>query len=436
MVRSKKKKAEAAAQRAASAATNNPGPARGGQSIHTADVSRRARECLQERPALDARHRYAIRDANVQINRARSELRRLHLQIIQEYEMESQREAQIDRDREAEAQRQQEQVDRDREHAAEMRIRREQSACDRARISRARSQQVQSARDRDRDHDAEMQRRREQSAHARARFSRATSRNPSRQASRPPNRPDRQHITIEASAQSKEPESTDRTHNEVPKQVRIRSDASSVFLNSNENQQPHIGTLPSASRFADVLQRQNEALRTEGLLLSRERTQDPALGFDAAALRVMESIGFNGDAFRTLEEDATVSVSAARPVQPTAPNVSPMRRDNKPSKVASRFGEPQKPIPGFERIMWVRPQPEAIANYISSNERSLEDIYRDHPEKKLRGLEPETLGLVGTTVHQIAQEAAQNWLKLACPGTRWNDSIINVDGICKYGLTT
>lgn len=437
MVRSKKKKAEAAAQRAASAATNNPGLARGGQSIIMADVSRRAHACLQERPALDARYRDAIRDATAQINRARSELRRLHLQIVQEYEMESQREAQIDRDREAEAQRQQEQVDRDREHAAEMRIRREQSAYDRARTSRARSQQVQSARDRDRDHDAEMRRRREQSAHARARFPRATSRNPSRQASRPPNRPDRHHTKIEGpSAQSKETKSTDRTQNEVPKQVRIRSDVSLVFLNSNENQQPHIGTLPSASRFADVLQRQNEALRTEGLLLSRERTQDPALKFDAAALRVMESIGFNGDAFRTLEEDATVSVSAARPAQPTAHNVSPMRRDDEPRKVASRFGEPQKPIPGFERIMWVRPQPEAIANYVSSNERSLEDIYRDHPEKKLRGLEPETLGLVGTTVHQIAQEAANNWLKLACPGTRWNDSIINVDGICKYGMAT
>lgn len=435
MARSKKKKPERV-RRAASAATNNPGPADGGQSMKSADVARRARQCLQERPALEARHRDAIRDTNLQINRAKSALRRLHIQIAQEYEMESQQEAQINQDREAEAQRRQEQMDRDREHDTEIRRRREQSAHDRARFSRAQSQQAQSARDRDRDHDAEMRRRQEQSAYARARFSRAKSHNPSRQASRPPNRPDRRHIELAGpSAQSKGTESTDRTQNEVPKQVRIRLDVSSVFLDSNGSQ-PQIGTLPSASRFADVLQRQNEALRTEGSLLSLERLQDPALGFDSAALRVMESIGFNGDAFRTLEKDTTVSVGAARQTQPTAPNASPMRRDDEPRKVASRFGEPQKPIAGFERIVWVKPQPEAIANYISSNERSLEDIYRDHPEKKLRGLEPETLGLVGTTVHQIAQEAANNWLKVACPGTRWNDSIINVEGICKYGMTT
>ncbi|KAK6199051.1 hypothetical protein LQW54_010179 [Pestalotiopsis sp. IQ-011] len=413
MARSKKKKAQRV-QRAASAVTNNPGPAGGGQSMKSAEVARRARQCLQERPALEAHHRDAIRDANLQIDRAKSALRRLHIQIAQEYEMESQREAQINQDREVEAQRRQEQMDRDREHDTEMRRRREQSAHDRARFSRARSQQAQSARDRDRDHDVEMRRRQGQSAHARARFSRAKSHNPSRQASRPPNRPDRRHIELaDPSAQSKGTESTDRTQNEVPKQ-------------------PHIGTLFSASRFADVLQRQNEALRTEGSLLSLERPEDPALGFDSAALRVMESIGFNGDAFRTLEEDTTVSVGAARQAQPTAPNVSPMRRDDEPRKVASRFGEPQKPIPGCERIVWVRPQPEAIANYISSHERSLEDIYRDHPEKKLRGLEPETLGLVGNTVHQIAQEAANNWLKMACPGTRWNDGIINVEGIYDF----
>ncbi|KAH8201293.1 hypothetical protein TruAng_004537 [Truncatella angustata] len=102
-------------------------------------------------------------------------------------------------------------------------------------------------------------------------------------------------------------------------------------------------------------------------------------------------------------------------------------------KSTAIFGHPQIPAPGFDRVFWVSQDAEILANWKQPwSERSLEDLYQDHPEKRLRSIEPSTLGLVAKTALQIADEAANNWLTSFCPGTKWSDSIINVDNIYDF----
>ncbi|KAI0132570.1 hypothetical protein BJ170DRAFT_730648 [Xylariales sp. AK1849] len=102
------------------------------------------------------------------------------------------------------------------------------------------------------------------------------------------------------------------------------------------------------------------------------------------------------------------------------------------TKTIAPFGQPEEPVPGFTRPLWVRQEPQAISNWLSRSEKSLEDLYNEHPEKRLRSIEPDTLDLVAQTIQQVASEAANDWLKTACPNTRWKDRTIRVDSLYDF----
>ncbi|KAI1874817.1 uncharacterized protein JN550_002246 [Neoarthrinium moseri] len=104
----------------------------------------------------------------------------------------------------------------------------------------------------------------------------------------------------------------------------------------------------------------------------------------------------------------------------------PFLQPRKPYHEVTRpqvFGEPALPAPGFDRVCWVRQDPETLANWHPQRCKSLAQLYTEYPDKQLRGIETETLALVGKVFQQIAEEAAHEWLDKSCPGTKWSDNI-------------
>ncbi|ETS82763.1 hypothetical protein PFICI_04639 [Pestalotiopsis fici W106-1] len=175
--------------------------------------------------------------------------------------------------------------------------------------------------------------------------------------------------------------------------------------------------------------------------LTHSLKQEP-LAFDAAALQTMEQIGFNSESFRDLQQGLTPLIKLEQQTQylPSKNDSSSLHRAGilsgaQATKPATTFGAPSKPLPGLQRVAWTTANPEAIANLGLIKNKSLEDLYQEYPEKRLRGIEPETLCVVANTVHQVAKEAANTWLKSACPGTRWNDSIVNVEGLYDFNAS-
>lgn len=169
------------------------------------------------------------------------------------------------------------------------------------------------------------------------------------------------------------------------------------------------------------------------------RLKQEPLAFDAAALQTIERVGPNSRPFRDLPRGLTPLIKREEQTPKTSVirglisfNQAELYNNQEAQKPLITFGLPSVPLPVLQRTAWTNAKPKTAVNSISGEDRSLEDLYRDYPEKRLRGIEPETFGLVADTVHQVAREAADNWLQSACPGTRWNDSIVNVEGLCKY----
>lgn len=57
------------------------------------------------------------------------------------------------------------------------------------------------------------------------------------------------------------------------------------------------------------------------------------------------------------------------------------------------------------------------------HERSLEDLYRDHPGKSLEHIGDPTLGIAATAIQHVAEEAVFGWLKHWFPQVNWNETI-------------
>lgn len=90
------------------------------------------------------------------------------------------------------------------------------------------------------------------------------------------------------------------------------------------------------------------------------------------------------------------------------------------------FGQAQEPLLGFDHPVLYR------ADLPKSRDRTLEDLYNAHPEKRLRGIEPETLGLAAEIVQQVADEAASDWLRSRCPGTKWSGKEVSARPLCDF----
>lgn len=88
----------------------------------------------------------------------------------------------------------------------------------------------------------------------------------------------------------------------------------------------------------------------------------------------------------------------------------PVHADSIPS-----FGQPQKQATMLNQPRWVQGSSKSFL------ERCLQDLYLEHPEKRLRGIEPSTLYLVAQAIQQVADEAANNWHRTNFPELSWSD---------------
>ncbi|KAI1083546.1 hypothetical protein F5B20DRAFT_595523 [Whalleya microplaca] len=90
-------------------------------------------------------------------------------------------------------------------------------------------------------------------------------------------------------------------------------------------------------------------------------------------------------------------------------------KQRKPHEAFGQFGHPSPQDYRFKDLVWTR-KPELAT---SSTERTLEDLYRDYPEKRLKGIQQNTLDLTANVVLQVTNEAAMQWLQKWCPSMAW-----------------
>ncbi|KAF2966351.1 hypothetical protein GQX73_g7222 [Xylaria multiplex] len=84
-------------------------------------------------------------------------------------------------------------------------------------------------------------------------------------------------------------------------------------------------------------------------------------------------------------------------------------------KPRTRFGEPSPPRHSPKKPPRVHDN-IGLAEVMPRTERSLEDLYDEHPEKRLQGhIEPSTMNLAAKVVSQIINEAGYQWLNKWCP---------------------
>lgn len=87
------------------------------------------------------------------------------------------------------------------------------------------------------------------------------------------------------------------------------------------------------------------------------------------------------------------------------------------------FGQPGPAMKGFSAapsVPCVEPEkPESV-------ERSLEVLYREYPDKTLRGLEKEHLQPAFMVLGQVAQEVALAWIQAWCPLMNWDKVLSSV----------
>ncbi|KAI1503947.1 hypothetical protein F5X99DRAFT_406625 [Biscogniauxia marginata] len=85
----------------------------------------------------------------------------------------------------------------------------------------------------------------------------------------------------------------------------------------------------------------------------------------------------------------------------------------------NKFGQASPPRYGFSEPVW-KPQ---TATAVPPMERSLEDLYKDHPEKQLGGIDQSDLNLAAGIILQITNEATMQWLNRWCPNMPWSKLI-------------
>ncbi|KAI0541263.1 hypothetical protein GGR58DRAFT_498338 [Xylaria digitata] len=88
---------------------------------------------------------------------------------------------------------------------------------------------------------------------------------------------------------------------------------------------------------------------------------------------------------------------------------------NSQTEPRTRFGEPSPRRRSPEKPPRVRSD-VGMAEAMPRTERSLEDLYDEHPEKRLQGgMDPSTMNLAAKVVLQMINEAGYQWLNKWCP---------------------
>ncbi|KAI8633383.1 hypothetical protein F5Y19DRAFT_298041 [Xylariaceae sp. FL1651] len=87
-----------------------------------------------------------------------------------------------------------------------------------------------------------------------------------------------------------------------------------------------------------------------------------------------------------------------------------------PKGLRPRFGKPSPVRFGLTTPLWVRANQKAESAATSTQQRSLEDLYREHPDQKLKGdIEASTLNLAAKVSIQLVNEATVQWFETWCP---------------------
>ncbi|KAI0014324.1 hypothetical protein F4779DRAFT_5405 [Xylariaceae sp. FL0662B] len=100
--------------------------------------------------------------------------------------------------------------------------------------------------------------------------------------------------------------------------------------------------------------------------------------------------------------------------QPTDQVRRPKQRQ--PLQSLGQFGRPSPQDHRFKNLVWTRK-----SNPVTTPERTLENLYRDYPEKQLKSIKQSTLDLTADAALQVTNEAVVQWLDKWCPHMTWSD---------------
>ncbi|RYP89435.1 hypothetical protein DL770_004405 [Monosporascus sp. CRB-9-2] len=81
------------------------------------------------------------------------------------------------------------------------------------------------------------------------------------------------------------------------------------------------------------------------------------------------------------------------------------------------------PGPVMDAFTSPKPQADVLPKF---EERCLEDLYRDYPDKKLRSIQKEAIDSVFNALEQVVKEAAYKWISTWHPAMNWNDVITSI----------
>ncbi|KAI0553389.1 hypothetical protein F4679DRAFT_580612 [Xylaria curta] len=90
--------------------------------------------------------------------------------------------------------------------------------------------------------------------------------------------------------------------------------------------------------------------------------------------------------------------------------------DNSPKECQPAFGQPSPLRHGPKAPLWVRADVE-MTEPAPCPEPSLDDLYNEHPEKRLQAIiEPSTMSLSASVILHLVNEAGYQWFNRWCPG--------------------
>ncbi|KAI8956288.1 hypothetical protein F4801DRAFT_595511 [Xylaria longipes] len=105
-----------------------------------------------------------------------------------------------------------------------------------------------------------------------------------------------------------------------------------------------------------------------------------------------------------------------QPAKPTDTESSDSVFNNSQMRRQPNFGEPSPLRHGSRAPLWVRADVE-MTEATPRPQPSLDDLYNEHPEKKLQvSIEPSTMNLAASVIMHVANEAGYQWFNKWCPG--------------------
>jgi hypothetical protein len=205
------------------------------------------------------------------------------------------------------------------------------------------------------------------------------------------------------------------------KRARRRAEVTSQDAEARQRKSAKAARKRARRQAALALQisQQDQIKRPPGEELRRENgVSVPATREDLVCAKNAVTLDFSANAgFQPFGPPAAAPIQERRPLRFDFGSGSTQSKWDSTirGKGMPLFGQPEKQSTMFRHIP-VTSEP--------LRERSIQDIYLENPEKRLRSIEPSTLYLVAQTIQQIADEAANDWHKATFPGMKWSDAII------------